>query len=268
MSQTKPRSMWRVTQYLLHLFYLRHRKGYGIHSPALFELVNRVIFNTSGLRVPGEVRSLHRQILGDHTLIGGMDPGANSRVDQAESRTVRSFVRHSSVSFRYGALLYRITRWFKPETILELGTGLGISTLYLAAGSPGTPLHTIEGNDARADFSSQLFKRCGLSAVQVHVGEMEEILETFPDIAGKRLLAFVDGNHRYEPTLGYIRWVLSRAGEEAVIVMDDIYWSKGMQRAWREIIRWPEVRVSIDLFHIGILLLRKDLAKTTLKMKF
>lgn len=260
--------MWRVTQYLLHLFYLRHRKGYGIHSPALFELVNRVIFNASGLHVPGEIGSVHRQILRNHTLIGGEDPGATSRVDQAESRTVRSFVRHSSVSFRYGALLYRITSWFKPETILELGTGLGISTLYLAGAAPGVPLHTIEGNDARADFSSHLFKRCGLSAVQVHAGEMEEMLERVSGIAGKRFLAFVDGNHRYEPTLRYIRWILGRAGEEAVIILDDIYWSKGMQQAWKEIIRWPEVRVSIDLFHMGILLFRKDLAKTTLKMKF
>ena len=79
---------------------------------------------------------------------------------------------------------------------------------------------------------------------------------------------YLDGNHRYEPTLRYIRWILGRAGEEAVIVVDDIYWSKGMQQAWKEIIRWPEVRVSIDLFHMGILLFRKDLAKTTLKMKF
>ena len=50
--------------------------------------------------------------------------------------------------------------------------------------------------------------------------------------------------------------------------MDDIYWSRGMQRAWKEVSSWPEVQVSIDLFHMGVLLLRKDLTKTKIKIKF
>ena len=62
--------------------------------------------------------------------------------------------------------------------------------------------------------------------------------------------------------------MLEKAGEEAVIVMDDIYWSKGMHRAWKEISGWPEVRVSLDLFHMGILLLRRDLHKRKIKIKF
>jgi len=81
-------------------------------------------------------------------------------------------------------------------------------------------------------------------------------------------MAFVDGNHRYESTVEYVRRLLGKAGEESVIVMDDIYWSRGMHRAWEEVISWPEVRVSIDLFHMGILLLRKDLTKTKIKVKF
>jgi hypothetical protein len=83
-----------------------------------------------------------------------------------------------------------------------------------------------------------------------------------------RLLAFVDGNHRYDPTLGYIRKLVEAAGEEAVIVVDDIYWSKGMLRAWRQVASWPGIRVDIDLFRMGILLLRKDLPKRALKIKF
>jgi predicted O-methyltransferase YrrM len=152
--------------------------------------------------------------------------------------------------------------------VLELGTGLGVSTLFLAAGSPGTPLHTIEGNRARADFSSELFKRSGLSAVKVHVGEMEQKLDELSSLARGRLLAFVDGNHRYGPTIGYIRWIIDRAGEEAVVILDDIYWSKDMYKAWKEIISWREVRVCIDLFHMGILLLRMDLHKEEVKVKF
>ncbi len=275
--------MWRALKYLQHLFYLRHRKGFGIHSPGLFELVNGVIFNAYQLKVPDEIRAVHRELGNDRTLIGPeapgspvqgardpgtADPGAGSRVGRPENRTVGSFVRRSSVSSRYGALLYRMARWFEPGMIIELGTGLGISTLYLAAGSNGVPLHTIEGNRARAEFSSQLIKRCGFFAVKVHVGEIGEMLERLPETGEKRFLAFVDGNHQYGPTLTYLRRLIDMAGEEALVIMDDIHWSRGMYRAWREIISWQEVRASIDLFHVGILWLRKDLAKTELKMKF
>ena len=40
--------------------------------------------------------------------------------------------------------------------IIELGSGLGISTLYLASGSPDAPLHSIEGNTDRAAFAAQI----------------------------------------------------------------------------------------------------------------
>jgi predicted O-methyltransferase YrrM len=161
-----------------------------------------------------------------------------------------------------------MVRWFEPGMIIELGTGLGISTLYLAAGSPVTPLHTVEGQPSRADFSAHLIKRCGFFSVKVHVGEIGEVLDRLPEAGEKRFLAFVDGNHQYGPTVTYLRKLIEMAGEETVVIMDDIYWSRGMHRAWREIISWQEVRASIDLFHVGILWLRKDLAKTKLKMKF
>jgi predicted O-methyltransferase YrrM len=183
-------------------------------------------------------------------------------------RSVRSFIARSSVTEKYGALLFRISRWFRPKVILELGTGLGISALYLSAGSPDAPLHTIEANSERADFSAGLFKRSRLKRVQLHVGEMEEVLESLAGEAKGRMLVFVDGNHRYGPTIRYLRWILRHAGQETVVVMDDIYWSKGMLRAWKEIISWPQVRMSIDLFQMGILLLRTDLDKAGVKIKF
>ncbi|MEA3462616.1 MAG: class I SAM-dependent methyltransferase, partial [Bacteroidota bacterium] len=156
----------------------------------------------------------------------------------------------------------------RPEMIIELGTGVGISTMYLASGSPETPLHSIERDQDRAAQAAQLICRCSQGPVSIHWGGMEEKLEDILALVPPRFLAFVDGNHRYEPTLDYVRKLLERAGDEALIVMDDIYWSKGMQRAWKEIISWPEVHSSIDLFHMGILLLRKDLSKTEIKIKF
>lgn len=248
--------LWRIFKYLRHLCYRRHRKGHGIHSPYLFDFVNGVVFNAHKREVPPEVLEEHRRLKKDASLAGG------------EGRTVASFVRHSAVPEKQGKLLYRIVRWFAPDMLVELGTGLGISTLYLATGSPGTSLHSIEGNTDRAAFAAQLVSRNMLGPVSIHWGEMEEKLhEILPLLPGK-FLAYVDGNHHYEPTMRYLKRLIGRAGEEAIIVMDDIYWSREMHRAWKEVISWPEVRVSIDLFHMGVLLLRKDLQTAHLKIKF
>lgn len=248
--------LWRIFKYTGHLFHLRHRKGHGIHSPYLFEFLSRVIFNSEGVECPPMVRQEHRALKKDLTPAGG------------EGRSVRFFVRHSSVSEKHAALLHRIARWFHPEMMVELGTGLGISTLYLATGSPDTPLHSIEGNTERASFAAQLVSRCMLGPVSIHWGDMDEKLADILPLIPGRFLAYVDGNHHYEPTVSYVKSLMERAGEEAVIILDDIHWSKGMNRAWKEVISWPETRVSIDLFHMGILLLRKDLHHEQLKIKF
>ena len=236
---------WRIFKYIVHQFFIRHRKGHGIHSPYIFEFVNRVIFNSAGVEPPAATLEEHRKM-----------------------RSEYAFVKRSSVSKRYGSLLYRIIDWFQPEMILELGTGVGISTIYLSSGAPETPLHSIEGNRERAAVAAQLICRCCPGPVSIHWGEMEQKLEDILPLLAPRFVAFVDGNHHYEPTVAYVRGLMDQAGDEAVIVMDDIYWSRGMHRAWKEVVSWPGVRVSIDLFHMGILLLRKDLHKTDYKIKF
>ncbi len=248
--------LWRIFKYFQHFFHLKHRKGHGIHSPYLFEFTHRVLFNSEGEEPPAMVKKIHRELKKDASPMGG------------DGRLVKSFVKRSSVSEKHGALLHRISHWFAPEMIVELGTGLGISTLYLATGYQACPLHSIEGNTDRVTFAAQLVSRSMLGAVSIHWGDMEEKLaEIIPHLPG-RFLAYVDGNHLYEPTLEYMKRLVGMAGEETVIIMDDIYWSKGMHKAWKEIISWPEIRVSIDLFHMGILLLRKDLNEAQLKIKF
>jgi len=248
--------LWRIFKYIEHLSHIRHRKGHGIHVPYLFEFIHRVIFNSEGIECPGMVLQEHRDLKRNLTLAGG------------DGRSISSFVLRSSVSEKYGALLYRISRWFGPEMMVELGTGVGISTLYLSTASPDTPLHTIEGNTERATFAAQLVSRCMLGPVSIHWGEMDEKLDDILPMMPGRFMAYVDGNHSYEPTVRYVRHLVDRAGDEAVIIMDDIHWSRGMNQAWQEVLSWPEIRISIDLFHMGILLLRKDLQQSHLKIKF
>lgn len=258
---------WRILKYIAHLFYRRHRKGHGIHSPYVFEFVNGVLFNQKQWQVPVQIVRVHKVMRKDCSLIPRNEsPG--EPFNEEDTRSISSFVKKASVSFKHGALLYRVSRWSKAESVVELGSGLGISTAYLRAGSPEASFHAVEGGRIRALLAAQTVYRSKLEKVHMHQGDIGEELPVIMEDVSGRLLAYVDGNHHYKPTVSYLELLVKHAGDEVIIIMDDIYWSKGMQKAWKEIISWPEVRVSIDLFQMGILLLRKDLAKAHLKIKF
>jgi hypothetical protein len=72
---------------------------------------------------------------------------------------------------------------------------------------------------------------------------------------------FLDGNHRYEPTVRYFRLCLKEAHNDTMFVFDDIHYTKEMETAWKIIVESPEVTASIDLFHQGWVFIKKELSK-------
>jgi hypothetical protein len=71
-------------------------------------------------------------------------------------------------------------------------------------------------------------------------------------------LAYVDGNHRLQPTLNYLEQLLQKKSATSIFVFDDIHWSAEMETAWQTIQQHPEVRYTIDLFFLGIVFFRPE----------
>jgi predicted O-methyltransferase YrrM len=71
-------------------------------------------------------------------------------------------------------------------------------------------------------------------------------------------LAFIDGNHRLSPTLKYFETILPKTHADSIIIFDDIHWSEEMEQAWEKIRTDECVRLSIDLFFMGIVFFRKE----------
>ena len=137
---------------------------------------------------------------------------------------------------RYAQLLFRIINYTKAERLLELGTSLGLTSLYLSTPSRQSKLITLEGSTAIAEAARSNFQRLNTRNIDCRVGE-------FGSTLGKALadlkqvdFAFIDGNHRYAPTMDYFNLILPHVHEDSVLVFDDICWSRDMHRAWKEII--------------------------------
>jgi predicted O-methyltransferase YrrM len=71
-------------------------------------------------------------------------------------------------------------------------------------------------------------------------------------------LAFIDGNHRYHPTMQYFNQLVEKINKNTILVFDDIHWSPEMESAWIEIKLHPAVRCTIDIFFMGFLFFRNE----------
>jgi predicted O-methyltransferase YrrM len=169
---------------------------------------------------------------------------------------------------KYGQLLFRLVNHFKPKNILEIGTSLGITTLYLATPDTLSKVITLEGSEQTANVAALNFKMAEVKNIEIIRGEFSETLPAA--IARLNTLDFVyfDGNHRREATLKYFKACLQRHNEESVFVFDDIYHSKEMFEAWKEIKEHSEVTLSLDLFSLGIIFFRRERIKQHFTLRF
>ena len=258
----------------LIIAYLRYLSKSGtrhsVHSPFVYLLVDKIFRNREGHKAFRDISQLRKRLLGKSQVIEITDfgSGADNKGFKLRFESVASIVRNSALGEKYGRLLFRLVEYFKPQTIIELGSSVGISTLYLAMANPQAKVFTIEGCTAKSEQASDNFTSLQVSNIEQHIGRFDIVLPDVIALAGKLDFAFIDGNHTYEATIANFNTLLSIAHNDTVFVFDDIHWSAGMQKAWDEIAGHERVTVSIDLFRIGIVFLKKELSKQKFVIRY
>jgi predicted O-methyltransferase YrrM len=133
-----------------------------------------------------------------------------------------------------------------------------MSSAYLASAVPGAKLITVEGSSTIATIAKRNFRFLGLTDIELVNGNFDN---TLPEILQKHSsidLAFIDGNHRKQPTINYFNLLVHKIPHSSILIFDDIHWSKEMEEAWVEIKNDSRVMLTIDLFFIGIVFFKDD----------
>jgi predicted O-methyltransferase YrrM len=249
---------------------LKARSRFDIHSPFVYTFYKEVLKDEAVYPEYAFVGHLRSTMMENRDLVRRKDLGAGSGVRGIlESQVqVRQLARISAIPGKYGELLFRIARQYKPKTIVELGTSLGIGTSYLAMGNPGSRVFTVEGCPATASIARRNFSMLGLHTIRVETGSFDEILPQLLAEAGTVDLCFIDGNHRKEPTVKYFSLFLQYFTNDSVLILDDIHWSREMEEAWKEIREHPSVKVTIDLFRLGLIFFSDRLSKEEFILQF
>lgn len=252
-------SRWQLAKKYIH-YYCKasNGKGHGVHSPFVFEFITKVLNDNRRFAAYDQVEALRKRLLVDKTILEVEDFGAGSAISNTNRRTIARIAKHAAKSKKFSQLLFRIVHYYRPATVMELGTSLGISTAYMALANPAARVITGEGSKAIARQAIKNFRELSIQHIELVSGNFDDTLPAILKRSPAIELAFIDGNHRLEPTLRYFEQLLPNTTDHTIIILDDIHWSEGMEQAWQQVKDHPAVTLTIDLFFIGLVFFRKD----------
>ena len=247
-----------ASRFLRYWLHANNGQGHGMHSPFVFEFITRVLNDRQVYDCYGPLEALRGQLRADERILQVEDFGAGSRTGATRQRRVKEIAGSALKPRKYAQLLHRIARYYECRTVVELGTSLGLTSAYLASAPYTQQLLTLEGSAAVAEVAAANFRQLQLQNIQQVVGNFDDTLGNVLTQAGSVDLFYIDGNHRYEPTMRYFRQALPHLHEYSIVVFDDIHWSAEMEQAWQEVVEDASIPLTIDLFFIGLAFFRKD----------
>lgn len=159
------------------------------------------------------------------------------------------------LEFLYGLILLH-----QPNTILELGTNLGISSAYLAAallatGNNNSIVHTIDASPYRIKVAQDLHAELDLGNIEYYTGLFFDVL---PEITSKLNVidfAFIDGQYALKPSLYFFEEIAKNSREGTLLVFGGIQFSEEMQNAWKTIRNSPLVFTAWEVGGLGMVLI-------------
>ena len=230
-------------------FYLSAVTKYQLHSPFVFELANAVLDDERWYYAFRDVERIRKEMLTSDVKLEITDYGTGGAKRHA---TVRLVARRAGSSLRQGRMLFRLANWAAPKTMLEFGTSLGVSAMYLASGMRSARLVSLEGCADCAAVARANLGILDLKNAEVVEGEFDKSLPKALERLQSLDFIFFDGNHRPEPTLRYFQTCLPFTHDKTIFVFDDAYWSPGMTQAWEQIKQNPRVTLTVDFFDLSL----------------
>ena len=219
---------------------IRYRKGFGVHSPFVFNLITKVIEEKCSYYSFYDIELLRKQLLfkeGEITYPDRQNKG------KRKTRSISEIVKRESIRPKHGALLFRL------------------STLYLTSYATGLKCIALENVPEFATIARQAFAKEGRNPVDLRIGNYKDLLpQALNDINS---LDFVFFNTLYEQhnNLWLFNECMKYAHNDTVFVFEGIKASRKMRELWEEICACPEVTVTLDLYSLGIVLFNKKLHK-------
>jgi len=251
---------FRTIRRIIYLKKARHRRGHGIHSPFLFHLITEVVEN--------------RRKVPEYKTFNDIKDLSINLVENSSEKTLSTVYHEFNVTpsnphrlfrkvelpLRYAKVVFRLLREFKPSVLVSYGPSFGANLAFMALADCDRWVYQSENDLACNLISNNILKSLALS--NVHFFNEDSSPPDNPE--------FTVINYPFNPVLSrkVLHNCLEVLGEDDVVIIRGIHESIEMEAIWQEMTANESVRVSLDLFEIGIALFRCRLQKENFIQRF
>ena len=243
---------------------VRYRKGHGVHSPFAYNFITKVIDERAVYYCENDIELTRKKI--SYPDQSFFLPAENGQGEQRIS--IHEIMKKIAIKPKNGALLLRMTNYFKPRNILQVGEAVGFSTLYLSSYSSDVQVLVLEEHAGRAALCRAVFEKHKANNIQLQEGPYYETLPVA--LADREQVDFVylDFLNSTELNTYVIDQCLSHLHDQSVLVVSGIKTTKEKKEFWKHLCFRPEVSVTVDVYEFGIVFFNKKLHKRNYIVSF
>ena len=117
-----------------------------------------------------KISSFSKSLKQSDQVIKTIDLGKGSTVTRLRKRKVCDIAKNSSVNKKIGKILHNLSKFNNAKNILEIGTSLGISTVYLSTAVNCSKVTTLEGCENTSNIALNSFTRFGFDNINLIKG--------------------------------------------------------------------------------------------------
>jgi predicted O-methyltransferase YrrM len=230
---------------------------HSLHSPYLYKCYTELLQHRNNPAVVDDwLETMREKWLKEKVSYSWVDKGAGSHY--SDTKTVSNICRYSNSPLKYNLLYQYFCGQTPGDYVIELGGSLGINTGYLSKSCHGA-LYSFEADPHLIRMAKTTLK--GNPHVTHVAGDLKDTLPATLAELPRVDFAFLDANHTRKATLSYFDMILPKVHDKSIVIIGDIYWSKGMTQAWKMLINHFKVTLSLDFFEAGVLFFNSELAK-------
>lgn len=235
-----------------------HRKGHGVHSPFVFDLITNVIEQPLPFYAYKDIDliRLHLRLHGQPVTY------------QGKQSSVQKYLQKQEISKKEGELLFRLTNHYKLRSIFTIGAGLGLIPLYLTGYTSGSQCIALEPENEIAGIAEKIIRKYGNESIRIIQGNYNQTVPDALNLCEKIDCLYISKLVSVEETAFIYETCKPLIHDETIMIISGIHTSTAKHECWKHLCEDPKITVSVDLGKLGLIFFRSKLHKRMYKNWF